>query len=131
MSQFIDKKELISYLNLETILMWTVAVHIILFFVFNIHTWFCICTCFVCVFTGVQAFADALLIIIKVLAQNAGLDPQDSIVKLQEEYTGPQQAVGLDIKTGNLPNLHAVLRRQDIYMIFFISIQESLYKWQL
>ncbi|CAG2202833.1 CCT6 [Mytilus edulis] len=49
---------------------------------------------------GVQAFADALLIIIKVLAQNSGLDPQESIVKLQEEYTGPQQAVGLDIKTG-------------------------------
>ncbi|KAJ8312577.1 hypothetical protein KUTeg_009950 [Tegillarca granosa] len=49
---------------------------------------------------GVQAYADALLIIVKVLAQNSGLDPQESIVKLQEEYTGPQQAVGLDIKTG-------------------------------
>ena len=54
-----------------------------------------------CYFTGVQAFADALLVIIKVLAQNSGLDPQEAIVKLQEEYTGPQQAVGLDIKTGN------------------------------
>ncbi|XP_053375659.1 T-complex protein 1 subunit zeta-like [Mercenaria mercenaria] len=51
---------------------------------------------------GVQAFADALLVIIKVLAQNSGLDPQDAIVKLQEEYTGPQQAVGLDIKTGEV-----------------------------
>jgi T-complex protein 1 subunit zeta len=49
---------------------------------------------------GVQAFADALLVIIKVLAQNSGLDPQEAIVKLQEEYSGPQQAVGLDIKTG-------------------------------
>lgn len=49
---------------------------------------------------GVQAYADALLVIIKVLAQNSGLDPQEAIVKLQEEYTGPQQAVGLDIKTG-------------------------------
>ncbi|KAL4224156.1 T-complex protein 1 subunit zeta [Mactra antiquata] len=49
---------------------------------------------------GVQAFADALLVIIKVLAQNSGLDPQEAIVKLQEEYVGPQQAVGLDIKTG-------------------------------
>ena len=34
------------------------------------------------------------------LAQNSGLDPQEAIVKLQEEYTGPSQAVGLDIKTG-------------------------------
>lgn len=52
--------------------------------------------------SGVQAFADALLVIIKTLAQNSGLDPQEAIVKLQEEYTGPQQAVGLDIKTGEL-----------------------------
>ncbi|XP_048775150.1 T-complex protein 1 subunit zeta-like [Ostrea edulis] len=49
---------------------------------------------------GVQAYADALLVVVKVLAQNSGLDPQESIVKLQEEYTGPKQAVGLDIKTG-------------------------------
>ena len=55
------------------------------------------------VLAGVQAYADALLVIIKVLAQNAGLDPQEAIVKLQEEYTGPQQAVGLDIKTGMDP----------------------------
>lgn len=49
---------------------------------------------------GVQAFAEALLIIVKVLAQNSGLDPQEAIVKLQQEYMGPQPAVGLDIKTG-------------------------------
>ena len=55
--------------------------------------------CLPCI-TGVQAYADALLVIIKVLAQNSGLDPQEAIVKLQEEYTGTQQAVGLDIKTG-------------------------------
>ncbi|CAL1536783.1 unnamed protein product [Lymnaea stagnalis] len=49
---------------------------------------------------GVQAFAEALLIIVKVLAQNSGLDPQEAIVKLQQEYMGTEQAVGLDIKTG-------------------------------
>ena len=50
--------------------------------------------------TGVQAFAEALLIIVKVLAQNSGLDPQEAIVKLQQEYAGTEQAVGLDINTG-------------------------------
>ena len=30
-----------------------------------------------------QAFAEALMIIPKVLAQNSGFDPQESIVKLQ------------------------------------------------
>ncbi|XP_022102176.1 T-complex protein 1 subunit zeta-like [Acanthaster planci] len=49
---------------------------------------------------GVQAFADALLIIPKVLAQNSGLDPQEVIVKLQEEYAESKQLVGVDISTG-------------------------------
>jgi len=30
-----------------------------------------------------QAFADALLVIPKILAQNSGYDPQETIVKLQ------------------------------------------------
>jgi T-complex protein 1 subunit zeta len=49
---------------------------------------------------GVQAFADALLIIPKTLAQNAGLDPQETIVKLQEEYTRSGLPVGVDLSTG-------------------------------
>jgi len=50
---------------------------------------------------GVQAFADALLIIPKTLASNSGYDPQETIVKLQEEYLNLQpQGVGLDLTTG-------------------------------
>lgn len=49
---------------------------------------------------GVQAFADALLVIPKVLAQNSGMDQQDTIVKLQEEFTALGKPVGLDINTG-------------------------------
>ena len=49
---------------------------------------------------GVQAFADALLVIPKALAQNSGLDPQETIVKLQEEYAAAGQPVGLDISSG-------------------------------
>jgi T-complex protein 1 subunit zeta len=49
---------------------------------------------------GVQAFADALLVIPKVLAQNSGMDQQDTIVKLQEEYMALGKPVGLDINTG-------------------------------
>ena len=49
---------------------------------------------------GIQAFADALLIIPKVLAQNSGLDAQDCLVKLQEEYAASGQPVGLDISCG-------------------------------
>lgn len=51
---------------------------------------------------GVQAFADALLIIPKTLARNAGFDVQDCIVSLQDESSaaGGSQVVGLDLTTG-------------------------------
>lgn len=48
---------------------------------------------------GVQAFADAALIIPKVLAQNSGLDAQDCIVALEEECAAGH-LVGLDLNTG-------------------------------
>ncbi|XP_011793070.1 PREDICTED: T-complex protein 1 subunit zeta-2 isoform X2 [Colobus angolensis palliatus] len=49
---------------------------------------------------GVQAFADALLIIPKVLAQNAGYDPQETLVKVQAEHVESKQLVGIDLNTG-------------------------------
>ncbi|XP_064620672.1 T-complex protein 1 subunit zeta-like [Lineus longissimus] len=49
---------------------------------------------------GVQAFAEALLVIPKVLGKNSGHDPQETIVKLQEEYVTAGQPVGLDLATG-------------------------------
>uniref|UniRef100_A0A7N4NHG9 Chaperonin containing TCP1 subunit 6B n=1 Tax=Sarcophilus harrisii TaxID=9305 RepID=A0A7N4NHG9_SARHA len=49
---------------------------------------------------GVQAFADALLIIPKVLAQNSGFDLQETLVKIQAEHAESGQLVGVDLKTG-------------------------------
>ena len=49
---------------------------------------------------GVQVFADAILIIPKVLAQNGGFDPQDAMVTLQEEAAAGH-VVGIDLKTGD------------------------------
>ncbi|KAB0378944.1 hypothetical protein FD755_010522 [Muntiacus reevesi] len=49
---------------------------------------------------GVQAFADALLIIPKVLAQNSGFDLQETLVKVQAEYSESGQLVGVDLNTG-------------------------------
>jgi len=65
---------------------------------------------------GVQAFADALLIIPKTLAQNAGLDPQETIVKLQEEYTSNKLAVGIDLSNGE-PLLPAERGILDNYIV--------------
>ncbi|KAI9868499.1 MAG: T-complex protein 1 subunit zeta [Trichoglossum hirsutum] len=48
---------------------------------------------------GVQAFADALLIIPKTLAANSGHDIQDSLAALQDEHT-EGNCVGLNLTTG-------------------------------
>jgi len=41
------------------------------------------------------------LIIPKTLAKNAGLDPQECLVKLQQNYSDPSTPVGVDLKTGD------------------------------
>ncbi|XP_076624119.1 chaperonin containing TCP1 subunit 6 [Colletes latitarsis] len=51
---------------------------------------------------GVEAYAEALLIIPKILAVNSGFDAQDTIVKLFEEAAALQEPVGLDISTGEV-----------------------------
>merc|ERR1711908_58154 len=49
---------------------------------------------------GVHAFADALLILPKVLSENSGFDAMDALIKLQEE-AAKGHVVGLDIFTGD------------------------------
>ncbi|XP_012234559.1 T-complex protein 1 subunit zeta [Linepithema humile] len=49
---------------------------------------------------GVQAYAEALLVIPKTLAVNSGFDVQDTIVKLLEESNALGEPVGLDLSTG-------------------------------
>lgn len=65
---------------------------------------------------GIQAFADAMLIIPKTLALNSGFDPQDTIVKLQEERGRSHLAVGLDLTSGE-PNLPAENGIFDNYVV--------------
>jgi T-complex protein 1 subunit zeta len=50
---------------------------------------------------GVQAFADALLVIPRTLADNSGFDSMDVLLKLVSEYERSGQPVGLDVSTGN------------------------------
>jgi len=49
---------------------------------------------------GVEAFADALLIIPKTLAANAGHDVQDALAALQDEHADGD-VVGLNLETGD------------------------------
>jgi T-complex protein 1 subunit zeta len=50
---------------------------------------------------GVEAFANAMLVVPKTLAENSGLDVQESIIKLEEEQERSGEAVGLDLGTGD------------------------------
>jgi T-complex protein 1 subunit zeta len=49
---------------------------------------------------GVEAFAEALLIVPKTLAENSGFDVQECLLKLQDERQDTGLAVGLDCATG-------------------------------
>ncbi|KAI4455326.1 chaperonin [Holotrichia oblita] len=53
---------------------------------------------------GVAAYAEALLVIPKVLATNSGFDAQDTIVKLQEESRLNPEPIGLDLTSGEAVN---------------------------
>lgn len=47
-----------------------------------------------------QAFADALLVIPKILAQNSGYDPQETIVKLQSVQHDAGKGLADDAEEG-------------------------------
>ncbi|GMH60662.1 hypothetical protein TL16_g03098, partial [Triparma laevis f. inornata] len=81
---------------------------------------------------GVEAFAEALLIVPKTLAENSGLDVQDSIIKLQEERekTNLPIVAGIDCNSGDpmLPVEAGIfdnfrVKRQSIYLATVLATQ--------
>lgn len=54
---------------------------------------------------GVEAFAEALLGVPKILAENSGYDPQETIIKLAEEQENGLCA-GIDVATGEAADPH-------------------------
>lgn len=79
---------------------------------------------------GVEAYADALLIIPKTLAENSGLDVQDAIIKLNDEHEETGMPIGLDINTGEpiLPADEGIwdnvrVKRQSLYLSTVLANQ--------
>jgi thermosome len=56
---------------------------------------------------AVEAFADALEVIPRTLAENAGLDPIDSLVDLRSQHDGGATGAGLDAYTGDVVDMEA------------------------
>jgi T-complex protein 1 subunit zeta len=65
---------------------------------------------------GVNAYADALLIVPRTLAQNSGFDAQDTLLKVQEAHIQKGEAFGVDCQTGE-PLPSAVANVWDNYMV--------------
>lgn len=79
---------------------------------------------------GIQAFADALLILPKTLAENSGLDIQTILLNLQEERQSSNLMVGLDVSTGEvmLPQDQGIwdnvrVKRQSLYLSTVLASQ--------
>jgi thermosome len=51
---------------------------------------------------AVEAFADAVELVPRVLAENAGLDPIDTLVDLRAEHEDGDARAGLDVETGEV-----------------------------
>jgi thermosome len=54
---------------------------------------------------AVEAFADALEVIPRTLAENAGHDPIDSLVDLRSQHDGGDTGAGLDAYSGDIVNM--------------------------
>lgn len=79
---------------------------------------------------GVQAFAEALLVIPKTLAENSGLDLQESIIKVLDAYHQSKVYHGLDLHSGEpmLPNELGVwdnfcVKRQSLSLATVLATQ--------
>ncbi len=51
---------------------------------------------------AVEAFADALEVVPRVLAENAGIDPIDALVDLRSAHSEGEVRAGLDVETGDV-----------------------------
>jgi len=78
---------------------------------------------------GILAFAEALLVIPKTLAENSGLDVQETILKLEDE-SSEDIAVGLNCETGEpmLPQEEGIwdnvrVKRQSLYLSTVLATQ--------
>mmetsp|Transcript_22664 Transcript_22664/g.31978 ORF Transcript_22664/g.31978 Transcript_22664/m.31978 type:complete len:563 (-) Transcript_22664:108-1796(-) len=79
---------------------------------------------------GVQAYAEALLVIPKTLAENSGFDVQDCILQLNEERESSKLAVGLDCQSGEpiIPADEGIwdnvrVKRQSLYLSTILANQ--------
>ena len=55
---------------------------------------------------AIDAFADAVEVIPRTLAENAGLDPIDTLIDLRKEHKKGRKNVGVNVFSGKLADMH-------------------------
>jgi T-complex protein 1 subunit zeta len=65
---------------------------------------------------GVQCFADALLVVPRVLGENSGFDAQDTLLKVVEEHEKTKEPYGVNVTTGQ-PEPVTVSNIYDNYIV--------------
>lgn len=65
---------------------------------------------------GVEAFANALLIVPKTLAENSGLDVQEAIIRVEQEQEVDEKPYGISLENGD-PILPSALGIWDSYAV--------------
>src|SRR5208283_2506243 len=68
---------------------------------------------------AVQAFADSLETIPMILAENAGMDPINSLMELRAKHQGKQRWAGIDPFKGRVTDLSKL----DVYEPLAVKIQ--------
>ena len=54
---------------------------------------------------AIEAFADAIEVIPRTLAENAGLDPIDTLIELRKEHKKGSKTAGVDVFTGKITDM--------------------------
>lgn len=79
---------------------------------------------------GIEAYAEAMLVVPKTLAENSGFDVQESVIKLVDEHMESSAPVGLDLMTGEamLPEQEGVwdnycVKRQSLHLSTVLASQ--------
>ena len=68
---------------------------------------------------AVEAFADSLEVVPRTLAENAGLDPIDSLVALRARYAAGDAAAGLDAYSGEVSDMF------DLHVVEPLRVKEQ------
>lgn len=78
---------------------------------------------YIYIYEGIPHIYLLLFLFLKVLAQNSGYDPQETLVKVQTEHLESEQPVGIDLNTGKKVKKNQLLNKERAYTVVTQNLQ--------